>query len=661
MALLDLEKIRRDVNILFGYVKCLMAKEDETSPLVATEWSGNHSVATGNPYTAGTYVFYNGHVFKCKANNDGIPTSNTTYWLDLGEGHLLAEEQPNWNATGGRRYILNKPTNTSDFANDGEDGTSPYVTQDEMNAALPDPQNLDEVLAEGDSAPTRNANVKEIGLWDSFAAPFGYAKIYADKSRIWFKSKLGNNMFNIGETGWAFIKNPWTYNFTFPTLTSNRTATFQDKSGVVAYLSDITGGTGGIPHTTASGTDAYTATVSGVTSYADGDVYLVRFPIGNTSSCTLNINALGAIPLYRNNDGPLIGGDIVAGAEMLCIYNSTAGSFQCIGTSPNSLFAYVTNDDSVTITKGQVVYAFSGTGDRMTVKLANNTGDATSAQTVGLVMSTSIAANQKGLIMMQGLLDGLSILPTSTWSDGDAVYLGNTPGSITSVKPYAPNHLVYLGVVTTASNGSAGRMYVRVQNGYELDEIHNVDLKTNPPSDKQLLAFETLTGLWKNKSISDILGYTPFKYLNSTQVTYTGASIGLTETAVAYTMIPAGTFNANDIFKLLYKVSKPATVSGVTIRVRVSPTNNLATATQMGTLSLAAANTYGFIGKNNNLAGGNMYCYNVNSSLAFDILATNTVGNSVPYDTTLDLHVFFTLQFANTADSLTFQLASITN
>jgi hypothetical protein len=149
------------------------------------------------------------------------------------------------------------------------------------------------------------------------------------------------------------------------------------------------------------------------------------------------------------------------------------------------------------------VYAFSGTGDRMTVKRANNTSDATSAQTVGLVLSTSIAANQKGLIMMQGLLDNLSILPTSTFADGDAVYLGATAGTITNVKPYAPNHLVYLGVVTTASNGSAGRMYVRIQNGFELSEIHDVDLITNAPTNNQVLSYDSATDLWVNRNVSE--------------------------------------------------------------------------------------------------------------------------------------------------------------
>jgi len=273
-----------------------------------------------------------------------------------------------------------------------------------------------------------------------------------------------------------------------------------------------------IPHATASGTDTYTATVSGITSYSDGDAYLIRFTNGNTTGCTLNINGLGAVPLYKNNDGPLIGGDIWAGGEMLCIYNSSSNIFQCIGTSPNSLFSYVTNADTVPITKGMPVYAFGGQGDRLTVKRAFNTSDATSAQTVGIVLTTSIGVNQKGVIIMQGLLDGLSILPTSTWADGDPIYLAATAGNITKTKQYAPNHLVYLGFVTNASNGSAGRWYVRVQNGYELDELHNVQAQS-PSVNDILYYFGGSPGQWKTASIPAVLGYTP---ANRAGDTFTG-------------------------------------------------------------------------------------------------------------------------------------------
>ncbi len=257
---------------------------------------------------------------------------------------------------------------------------------------------------------------------------------------------------------------------------------------------------GGILHGTASGTDTYTVTITGPTAYNDGDAYLIRFTNGNTTGATLNINGIGVIDLYRNNDGPVVAGDISDGAEMLCVYNSATPSFQCIGTSPNSLITYVTNDDTVTITKGQPVYASGGIGDRLEVKLASNSGDATSAQTVGLVMSTSIAPGQKGFIMMQGLLDGLSIVkPVDGWADGNAVYLASTAGQITKNKQYAPNHLVYLGFVTTASPGSAGRIYVRVQNGYEMDELHDVAAQT--PNNGDTLIYNSSTNLWESNPV----------------------------------------------------------------------------------------------------------------------------------------------------------------
>ena len=307
------------------------------------------------------------------------------------------------------------------------------------------------------------------------------------------------------------------YNLTLPTAQgAANTFLKNDGTGILSWAA-AGGGGGGLLNGTTSGTDTYTATIAGVAAYADGDAYLIRFTNGNTTIATLNINSLGAINIYRNNDGPLIGGDIQAGGEMLCVYNSTLGIFQAIGTSPNSIIAYVTNDDSVSITKGMPVYAFSGTGDRMTVKRADNTTDATSAQTMGLVMSTSIASGQKGFIITQGLLDNLSTLPTATFADGDAIYLGATAGAITNVKPHAPNHLVYLGVCTTASAGSSGRMYVKVQNGYELDEIHNVQAQS--PTNKDTLYYDSADSQWKTAQIATILGYNPsitnlFSYYN---------------------------------------------------------------------------------------------------------------------------------------------------
>jgi hypothetical protein len=338
------------------------------------------------------------------------------------------------------------------------------------------------------------------GTYDTEMSPSYFGVEINDGTQF---SLLEYNQLTISDSTAPSSMNVSSTGITFPDTSFQETA-FPPTGGTDAqYIKgDGTLGTlptgGGIPKGTAAGTDTYTTTIAGA-AYVDGNAYLIRFTNGNTTGSTLNINSLGAIPLYRNNDGPIVPGDILDGAEMLCVYNSTTPSFQCIGTSPNTLLTYVTNDDTVTINKGQPVYASGGVGDRLKVKLAYNTGDATSAQTIGLVFSTSIAANQKGIIIMQGLLTGLSTLPTSTWTDGAAVYLGATAGSKTPTKPHAPNHLVYLGFVTTASNGNAGRLYVRVQNGYEMDELHDVSAQN--PNGGDTLIYNKDNNLWESKAV----------------------------------------------------------------------------------------------------------------------------------------------------------------
>jgi len=52
--------------------------------------------------------------------------------------------------------------------------------------------------------------------------------------------------------------------------------------------------------------------------------------------------------------------------------------------------------------------------------------------------------------------------------------------------------------VVLASNGSAGRAYIKVINGQELEELHDVLITS--PTDGQVLTYETSSGLWKNKT-----------------------------------------------------------------------------------------------------------------------------------------------------------------
>ena len=133
----------------------------------------------------------------------------------------------------------------------------------------------------------------------------------------------------------------------------------------------------------------------------------------------------------------------------------------------------VKNNHGSTIYKGQPVYIKGANGGNILVGLASNTGEATSSKTLGLIVQDSLAQNASGTVITDGILAGFNL---SAANAGDPVWLGPSGGLIYGVtnKPYAPNHLVYLGVVTRAQNN--GEMFVKVQNGYEIEELHNAEV-----------------------------------------------------------------------------------------------------------------------------------------------------------------------------------------
>jgi hypothetical protein len=162
---------------------------------------------------------------------------------------------------------------------------------------------------------------------------------------------------------------------------------------------------------------------------------------------------------------------------------------------------YVRNGETTTLTTGTVVYLDARQGDRATVKRAYNTSDATSAKTLGVV-AENIPAHSDGLVTTLGYLEKVN---TSAFTAGQTLYLGATAGTFTATKPYAPNHLVYVGVVVRANAGN-GIIYVRCQNGYELDEIHDVQITS--PIAGQILSYDSVTDLWKNTSVGNLSSLT---------------------------------------------------------------------------------------------------------------------------------------------------------
>jgi hypothetical protein len=154
--------------------------------------------------------------------------------------------------------------------------------------------------------------------------------------------------------------------------------------------------------------------------------------------------------------------------------------------------SFVRNAEATTLTTGTVVYLFGSTGDHASVKRADNDSDTTSSKTVGLV-AANILANENGPVVTRGYVDGIDL--SVGYTAGDILWLGED-GGFTKVKPSAPEHLVFIGVVVRAT--ANGIVYVATQNGYELDELHDVAINDLTLANGDVIRYNSTTGLWEN-------------------------------------------------------------------------------------------------------------------------------------------------------------------
>lgn len=141
-------------------------------------------------------------------------------------------------------------------------------------------------------------------------------------------------------------------------------------------------------------------------------------------------------------------------------------------------------------------------GQRPAVVLAQGNNDPNSVDTIGIV-TENIDNNQEGFITTFGIVRDINTtgsLQGETWVDGDVLYLSPfIAGELTNIKPTAPNHTVIMGYVIYAHNNQ-GKIFVKVDNGYELDELHNVNI--SGVTDGQALTYSSSLSAWTNTTIS---------------------------------------------------------------------------------------------------------------------------------------------------------------
>lgn len=225
-------------------------------------------------------------------------------------------------------------------------------------------------------------------------------------------------------------------------------------------------------------------------------------------------------------------------------------------------FARVYNGSGAAMTKGQVVYIVGAQGNRIDVRLAKADAESTSANTIGFV-AESIANGAEGWVQTSGPLPKLD---TSALTAGQAIYLSpTTAGAYTATKPSAPNHTVILGLVERVS-ATVGSIYLKVDNGYELNELHNV-LITSPAAGNTLI-YDATAGVWKNANLTAGTGIS---------VTNGDASITIANTAPDQTVALTG--------------SGATTITGTYPNFTISSVNttySAATSTVPGLIELAS-------------------------------------------------------------------------
>ena len=262
--------------------------------------------------------------------------------------------------------------------------------------------------------------------------------------------------------------------------------------------------------------------ISGFVPYtgATSDLDLGTYNL-NVDHISLNVSPSGA-------------GFVVGATE----WNNTLGSSQTllkggavILKNGVDLVARVVNKviPNTTLTKAnyQVVKVSGASGQRLAIDLAQANTDLNSADTLGIVIET-IATNQEGFILTVGQIEDINTtgsLQAETWVDGDVLYLSpTTAGKITNIKPTgATGHIVILGYVEY-SHASQGKIYIKIMNGWELDELHNVYITS--VANKQLLSYDSATSLWKNKSVTtaDISDSTGKRYQTENQNLFNDAT-----------------------------------------------------------------------------------------------------------------------------------------
>lgn len=276
-----------------------------------------------------------------------------------------------------------------------------------------------------------------------------------------------------------------------------------------------------------------------------------------------------------------------------------------IGRS-NTVIVY--NGSGATIAKGAVVAVSGAQGQRPSVVLADADSEPLSAATLG-VAAEAIANGAEGIVSTFGIVSGVD---TSAFTAGNNIYLSQTAGGLTSTRPSAPAHTVFIGWVLHV-NASSGRLFININNGWELDELHNVNISS--VANNNLLQYDSANAYWKNVAPSAVTGVGSAAQVVNTNLTLTSEATTVASTSqTAVSSFAAASFRSA---KLMVQIYDTVTGAVQVSEVLVAHNGTTAYATEYGVVFTGAAALASF---DVDISGGNVR-----------LLATRTTSNSTQY------------------------------
>ncbi len=284
---------------------------------------------------------------------------------------------------------------------------------------------------------------------------------------------------------------------------------------------------------------------------------------------------------------------------------------------------YVKNDTGGSVTKGQAVYVSGADGTNILVSLADADTELTSSKTLGLLYQ-DLAVNGLGYIVTNGLLSGIDT--SGATNAGDSVWLSSTAGGrVYGAPPAKPAHSVYLGVVSR-KHATNGEILVKIQNGYELNELH--DVNAGSPSDNNILAWDSATSMWTNQTVAGIGAAAASHTHAASDVTSGTLDIARIPTGTTSTTVALGDHLHTGVYQPAgsYLTAEADTLStvtgrGATTATAVSITNSTASSSS----TTGALKVTGGLGVGGNINSGGSIAATGDVSASGNLIATGSV------------------------------------